>query len=149
MIHDDLTPQQREILVAVMLNGVPIDVLAERLDMTRNSLNNTIRDARRRLRVALADRRFDVAEFTEAAKSGQTESTLDQTEEGQIMTKAEYLAELTAEPLYPRATAEIAERRKQLAPEIHDAFQESAERFSPTVRLTRRPSRSLPWPWPM
>jgi AhpD family alkylhydroperoxidase len=27
-------------------------------------------------------------------------------------------------PLYPPATAEIAERRKQLAPDAHDAFQE-------------------------
>jgi AhpD family alkylhydroperoxidase len=28
------------------------------------------------------------------------------------------------QPVYPPATAEIAERRKQLAPGIHDAFQE-------------------------
>ena len=36
-INDDLSPRQREILVAVALNGVPIDVLAERLDTTRGA----------------------------------------------------------------------------------------------------------------
>jgi AhpD family alkylhydroperoxidase len=31
---------------------------------------------------------------------------------------------MTHSPLYPPASAQIAERRKQLAPGIHDAFQE-------------------------
>jgi RNA polymerase sigma-70 factor (ECF subfamily) len=50
----DLTPHQRRILVAVALDGVPIDVLAERLGTTRGALYKTIHDARRRLRAALA-----------------------------------------------------------------------------------------------
>jgi AhpD family alkylhydroperoxidase len=29
-----------------------------------------------------------------------------------------------SKPLYPQATAELAQRRKQLAPAVHDAFQE-------------------------
>jgi RNA polymerase sigma-70 factor, ECF subfamily len=49
-----LTPHQREVLVAVALNGVPIDVLAERLGTTRGALYKTIHDARHRLRRALA-----------------------------------------------------------------------------------------------
>ena len=49
-IDDELTPHQREILVAVALNGVPIDVLAERLECTRGSLYKTIHDARHKLR---------------------------------------------------------------------------------------------------
>jgi len=49
-IAAELTPHQREILVAVALNGVPIDVLAERLGTTRGALYKTIHDARRKLR---------------------------------------------------------------------------------------------------
>jgi RNA polymerase sigma-70 factor, ECF subfamily len=33
-IADDLTPHQRQILVSLAIDGVPIDVLAERLDTT-------------------------------------------------------------------------------------------------------------------
>ena len=39
-----------EVLVALALNGVPIDVLAERLDTTRGALYKTLHDARRKLR---------------------------------------------------------------------------------------------------
>jgi RNA polymerase sigma-70 factor (ECF subfamily) len=50
-----LTPHQREVFVALALNGVPIDVLAERLSTTRGALYKTLHDARRKLRTALAD----------------------------------------------------------------------------------------------
>jgi RNA polymerase sigma-70 factor (ECF subfamily) len=49
-IGEELTPHQREVLVAVALNGVPIDVMAERLGSTRGALYKTIHDARRKLR---------------------------------------------------------------------------------------------------
>ena len=55
-IEDELTPRQREILVAVTLNGVPIDVLAERLGTTRGALYKTLHDARRKLRRVLTDK---------------------------------------------------------------------------------------------
>jgi RNA polymerase sigma-70 factor (ECF subfamily) len=55
-IADDLTPHQRDVLVAVTLNDVPIDVLAERMSTTRGALYKTLHDARRRLRSALAER---------------------------------------------------------------------------------------------
>lgn len=55
-IAADLSPHQREVFVAVTLNGVPIDVLAERLDTTRGALYKTIHDARQKLRAALAAR---------------------------------------------------------------------------------------------
>lgn len=64
-IETELTPHQREILVAVTLNDVPIDVLAERLDTTRGALYKTIHDARRKLRAALADRGLGVGGHTE------------------------------------------------------------------------------------
>ena len=43
-----LTEHQREILVAVALNGVPIDVLADRLNATRGAVYKTLHDARRK-----------------------------------------------------------------------------------------------------
>jgi RNA polymerase sigma-70 factor (ECF subfamily) len=53
-IEHELTPHQREVLVAITLNDVPIDVLAERLHTTRGALYKTIHDARQKLRAALA-----------------------------------------------------------------------------------------------
>jgi RNA polymerase sigma-70 factor, ECF subfamily len=53
-IADVLTPHQRRVLVALALNGVPIDVLAERLGTTRGALYKTLHDARRKLRAHLA-----------------------------------------------------------------------------------------------
>jgi RNA polymerase sigma-70 factor (ECF subfamily) len=49
-----LTPHQREVFVALALNGVPIDVLAERLGTNRGALYKTLHDARRKLRRELA-----------------------------------------------------------------------------------------------
>lgn len=53
-IDHELSARQREVLVAVTLNDVPIDVLAERMSATRGSLYKTLHDARRKLRAALA-----------------------------------------------------------------------------------------------
>jgi RNA polymerase sigma-70 factor (ECF subfamily) len=53
-----LTGHQREILVALALNGVPLDVLADRLGTTRGALYKTLHDARRKLRADLAKRGF-------------------------------------------------------------------------------------------
>jgi RNA polymerase sigma-70 factor, ECF subfamily len=52
-IGDELTPHQRQVLVALAIDGVPIDVLAERLDTNRNALYKTLHDARRKLRASL------------------------------------------------------------------------------------------------
>ena len=59
-IDQELTPHQREILVALTLDGVPIDVLAERLNTTRGALYKSLHDARRKLRAVLADGGFPV-----------------------------------------------------------------------------------------
>jgi RNA polymerase sigma-70 factor, ECF subfamily len=64
-IEEELSPHQREVLVAVTLNDVPIDVLAERLDTTRGALYKTIHDARRKLRAALDERGLHVGEDAE------------------------------------------------------------------------------------
>ena len=52
-VRSSLTPHQREVFSALALNGVPVDVLAERLNTTRGALYKTLHDARRKLRVAL------------------------------------------------------------------------------------------------
>lgn len=49
-IETALTPRQRQVLVAVVLEGVPIDVLSERLETNRNAVYKVLHDARRKLR---------------------------------------------------------------------------------------------------
>ena len=53
-----LTEHQREVLVALTLNGVPLDVLSDRLNTTRGALYKTLHDARQKLRAELATRGF-------------------------------------------------------------------------------------------
>jgi RNA polymerase sigma-70 factor (ECF subfamily) len=48
-----LTAEQRDVYAALALDGVPIDVLAERRGTTRGALYATLRDARLTLRAAL------------------------------------------------------------------------------------------------
>jgi RNA polymerase sigma-70 factor, ECF subfamily len=55
-IAEVLTPHQRRVLVALALNGVPIDVLADRMRTTRGALYKTLHDARAKLRKHLAER---------------------------------------------------------------------------------------------
>jgi RNA polymerase sigma-70 factor (ECF subfamily) len=55
-VAETLTPHQRRVLVALALNGVPIDVLAERLGSTRGALYKTLHDARKKLRRELEAR---------------------------------------------------------------------------------------------
>ena len=52
-----LTDHQRRVFVALALNGVPIDVLAERMDTTRGALYKTLHDARRKLRTVIGGER--------------------------------------------------------------------------------------------
>ena len=54
VIETALTPHQRRVFVALALNEVPIDVLAERLGTTRGALYKTLHDARKKLRRRLA-----------------------------------------------------------------------------------------------
>ena len=54
-VRSSLTPHQREVFTALALNGIPIDVLAERRGTTRGALYKTLHDARRKLRLALME----------------------------------------------------------------------------------------------
>jgi RNA polymerase sigma-70 factor, ECF subfamily len=59
-IQSSLSAHQREVLVALAMNDVPIDVLAERLNTTRGALYKALHDARKSLRAALLERGLSV-----------------------------------------------------------------------------------------
>ena len=69
-IDSALTPHQREVFVALALNEVPIDVLAERLDSTRGALYKTLHDARKKLRGELAASGLVEPNSDESGRSG-------------------------------------------------------------------------------
>ena len=52
-VAEELTARQREVFVAVALNDVQIDVLAEQLQSTRGAIYKVLHDARRKLRLRL------------------------------------------------------------------------------------------------
>lgn len=60
-IDEALSAHQREVLVALGVNGVPIDVLAERLNTTRGALYKTLHDARKKLRAYIESKGMEVA----------------------------------------------------------------------------------------
>jgi RNA polymerase sigma-70 factor, ECF subfamily len=52
-VADDLTEHQRLVFESAVLQGIPLDALAVRLDTTRNALYKTLFDARRKIRARL------------------------------------------------------------------------------------------------
>jgi RNA polymerase sigma-70 factor (ECF subfamily) len=55
-----LTAHQRRVVTALVIDEVPVDVLAERLGTSRNSLYKTLHDARVRLRSELTAAGYSV-----------------------------------------------------------------------------------------
>ena len=54
-VDEKLTAKQRMVFVALVLNGMPTDVLADQLGATQNAIYKMMFDARRKLRTALVD----------------------------------------------------------------------------------------------
>jgi RNA polymerase sigma-70 factor, ECF subfamily len=52
-VDDALTERQRQIFVAIVVNGVPLDALVVELRTSRNAIYKTLFDARRKLRATL------------------------------------------------------------------------------------------------
>jgi RNA polymerase sigma-70 factor (ECF subfamily) len=52
-LREALTERQYQALVAVAVQGVPLEILAERMDTNRNALYKLLHDARRKLRTHL------------------------------------------------------------------------------------------------
>jgi RNA polymerase sigma-70 factor, ECF subfamily len=55
LIAQDLTVRQREVLIALAIDGVATKDLATRLDTTTGALYKTVHDARRKLKAGLGD----------------------------------------------------------------------------------------------
>jgi RNA polymerase sigma-70 factor, ECF subfamily len=53
-VDEELTPRQRAVFVAIVVNGVPLDTLVIELASNRNAIYKMMFDARRKLRAALA-----------------------------------------------------------------------------------------------
>lgn len=62
-----LTAYQRQVAIALLVDGVPIDVLAERLGTSRGAIYKTVHEARKRLRAYLATRGHDPERTSSAA----------------------------------------------------------------------------------
>ena len=54
-VDEKLTAKQRMVFVAMVLKGMPTDVLADQLGATHNAIYKVMFDARRKLRTALVD----------------------------------------------------------------------------------------------
>ena len=52
-IEETLTEHQRRVFLAAVVEEIPIDVVAERLDSSRGAIYKVVHDARRKLRAAL------------------------------------------------------------------------------------------------
>jgi RNA polymerase sigma-70 factor (ECF subfamily) len=68
-IAQSLTAHQRRVAVALLIDDVPIDVLAERLGSNRNAIYKTLHDARKRLREDLIAQGFLCAPEPKEANS--------------------------------------------------------------------------------
>ena len=54
VVDEELTEHQRRVFTAIVVDGIPLDALAVRLDSNRNAIYKTMFDARGKLRAALA-----------------------------------------------------------------------------------------------
>ena len=61
-VEEDLTERQRQVFVAIAVNGIPLDALVDQLGSNRNALYKTMFDARRKLRSVLAAHGYLTAE---------------------------------------------------------------------------------------
>ncbi len=56
VMHTELTERQRQALIARLVQGVPIEVLAEQMNTNPNALYKLLHDARKRLKARLLER---------------------------------------------------------------------------------------------
>lgn len=69
-LQEALTPRQRQALEAVVLQNVPLEIVAQRMGSNRNALYKLLHDARRKLRASLEDQGLDVAYMLELFAEG-------------------------------------------------------------------------------
>jgi RNA polymerase sigma-70 factor, ECF subfamily len=73
-IAEDLTDRQRQALVAVVVQGMPLEEVAQRMDSNRNALYKLLHDARQRLRRRLLERGLSAEEILDAFADGETQN---------------------------------------------------------------------------
>jgi RNA polymerase sigma-70 factor, ECF subfamily len=73
-IAEDLTDKQRQALVAVVLQGMPLEEVARRMDSNRNALYKLLHDARQRLRRRLLERGLSADEILDAFANGEAQN---------------------------------------------------------------------------
>jgi RNA polymerase sigma-70 factor (ECF subfamily) len=62
VIEHDLTDRQRQILIMVVFNEVPMDEVVQQLGTNRNAIYKMLHDARRKLKSSLQARGFEISE---------------------------------------------------------------------------------------
>ncbi len=70
LIQEELTDLQRRALIAVAIQGMPLEEVARRMNTNRNALYKLLHDARVRLKNRLEQRGVTVEEVMEAFSSG-------------------------------------------------------------------------------
>jgi RNA polymerase sigma-70 factor (ECF subfamily) len=63
VIEHDLTDKQRYVLIMMVFNEVPMDILVHQLGTNRNAIYKLLHDARRKLKYGLQARGFEVGEM--------------------------------------------------------------------------------------
>ncbi len=63
IIDEELTPRQREAMNHLMLSGMPVELVAEKMGTNRNALYKLLHDARLRLKKGLEKRNLSAAEM--------------------------------------------------------------------------------------
>lgn len=62
VIERDLTDKQRQVLILMVFNEVPMDEVVRRFDTNRNAVYKILHDARRKLKSGLQSRGFEIGE---------------------------------------------------------------------------------------
>ena len=65
LIKEELTERQRDVMLAVIIGGMPLEEVAERMETNRNALYKLVHDARKRLLARLADEGLTPEEILE------------------------------------------------------------------------------------
>ncbi len=69
-ISEELTERQREAMIAVMFEGIPLEEAARRMETNRNALYKLLHDARRKLKERIEAEGLSPAEVLEAIGEG-------------------------------------------------------------------------------
>ena len=69
VIEQDLTERQRQVLILMVFNEVPMDEAVNQLSTNRNAIYKMLHDARRKLKSSLQERGFEVQELLSAFRT--------------------------------------------------------------------------------